>query len=66
MYQDYGGLIEDSSLPGTGEVISRRNSVYGNDTKTVATVGLSCCSIQIIIRVIGPETEYIISRVTEG
>ena len=66
MYQDYGGLTKDSSLPGTGEVISRRNSVYGNDTKTVATVGLSCCSIRIIIQVIGPETEYIISRVTEG
>ena len=66
MYQDYGGLTEDSSLPGTGEVISWRNSVYGNDIKTVATVGLSYCSIQFIIRVIGPKTEYIISRVTEG
>ena len=66
MYQDYGGLIEDSSLPGMGEVISRRNSVYGNDTKTVATLGLSCCSIQFIIQVIGLETEYIISRVTKG
>ena len=66
MYQDYGGLTEDSSLLGTGEVISRRNSVYGNDTKTVAIVGLSCCSIRFIIQVIGPETKYIISRVTGG
>ena len=66
MYQDYGGLTEDSSLPGTGEVISRRNSVNGNDTKTMATVGLSCCSIQFIIQVIGLVTEYTISRVIEG
>ena len=66
MYQGNGGLTEDLSLPGMGESYPQRNSVYGNDTKTVATVGLSCCSIQIIIRVIGPETEYIISRVTGG
>ena len=65
MYQDYGGLTKDSSLPGTGEVISQRNSVNDNDTKTVATVGLSCCSIQFIIQVIDPVIEYIISRVTE-
>ena len=66
MYQDYGGLINDSSLQGTGEVISQRNSVNDNDTKTVATVGLSYCSIRFILQVIGLETEYIISRVTEG
>lgn len=65
MYQDYGGLTKDSSLPGTGEVISQRNSVNDNDTKTVATVGLSCCSVQFIIQVIDPVTEYIITRVTE-
>ena len=65
MYQDYGGLTKDSLLLSTGEVISRRNSVNGNDTKTVATVGLSCYSIQFIIQVIDPVIEYIISRVTE-
>ena len=59
MCQDYGGLIEDSSLSGTGEVISWRNSVNGNDTKIVAIVRLSCCSVQFIISVIGPVTEYI-------
>ena len=48
------------------KVISRCNSVYGNDTKTVATMGLSCCFIWIIIQVIGLETEYIISRETKG
>ena len=44
----------------TGKVISRRNSINDNDTKTVATVGLSCYAIQfIIIPVIGLVTEYI-------
>ena len=58
MYQDYGGSIKDLSLLGTGEVISLRDSVYDNDTKVVATVGLSCCLIQFIILVIGLVTEY--------
>ena len=58
MYQDYGGLTEDSSLLGMGEVISRRNLVNDNDSKSVISVGLSCCSIKFIILVIGPVTEY--------